>query len=87
LALWEIIFMLVILKIPVAYVGWVVWWAVKAEPELGEAGGTEGVNWTPWRRPSPTNSPARSRRGGPERSRERTRTRAERRQARTGGTT
>ena len=55
LALWEIIFVLVILKIPVAYVGWVVWWAIKAEPELGTEGGTEGVNWQPWRRPSATN--------------------------------
>ena len=52
--LWEIIFVLVILKIPIVYVGWVIWWAIKAEPELGAEGGTEGVNWKPWRRPSPT---------------------------------
>ena len=32
----EIVFVLVILKLPVAYVCWVIWWAVKAEPELGE---------------------------------------------------
>ncbi len=57
--------MLVILKIPVAYVGWIVWWAIKAEPEIGAEGGTEGVNWTPWRRPSPSGSPTRPRRGGP----------------------
>ena len=56
--LWEIIFMLVILKIPVVYVGWVIWWAIKAEPELGAEGGTEGVNWKPWRRPSPAPRPA-----------------------------
>jgi hypothetical protein len=61
LALWEIIFMLVILKIPVVYVGWVIWWAIKAEPELGTQGGTEGVNWKPWRRPSDS----RPRRSGP----------------------
>ena len=85
LAVWEIIFALVILKIPVAYVGWVIWWAVKAEPELGTEGGTEGVNWQPWRRPSPGNSPQRSRRGGTERSRERAASRADRSQTRTGG--
>ena len=27
--------MLVLLKIPVFYVGWVIWWAIKAVPELG----------------------------------------------------
>ena len=53
--------MVVIVKIPVAYVGWVVWWAVKAVPEVGTEGGTEGINWRPWDRPS--NS--RPRRGGP----------------------
>jgi hypothetical protein len=83
--LWEIIFVLVVLKIPIAYVGWVIWWAIKAEPEIGTEGGTDGVNWQPWRRPPPTASPDRSRRGGLERSRERARTRADRRQTRTGG--
>ena len=48
---WELVIVLVVLKIPVFYVGWVIWWAIKAEPELGTEGGTEGVNWTPWRRP------------------------------------
>jgi threonine/homoserine/homoserine lactone efflux protein len=30
--MWELIFFLVILKIPVAYLCWVVWWAIRAEP-------------------------------------------------------
>jgi hypothetical protein len=30
---WELIFMLVILKIPVVYLCVVVWWAIRAEPE------------------------------------------------------
>jgi hypothetical protein len=30
---WELIFLMVILKIPIAYLCWVVYWAVKAEPE------------------------------------------------------
>ena len=31
--LWELVFMLVVLKIPVVYLCAVVWWAIKAEPE------------------------------------------------------
>jgi len=36
---WELIFLMVILKSPSVYLCWVVWWAVKAEPkpEEGEA--------------------------------------------------
>jgi len=30
--MWEIIFMVLILKIPMVYVCWVIWWAIKAEP-------------------------------------------------------
>ena len=52
--------MLVVLKIPVFYVGWVVWWAIKAEPELGAEGGTEGVNWKPWRPPPPGDAARRA---------------------------
>jgi hypothetical protein len=29
---WEIVFMLVILKIPIVYLCAVIWWAIKAEP-------------------------------------------------------
>ena len=29
---WEIVFMLVILKIPIVYLCVVIWWAIKAEP-------------------------------------------------------
>jgi len=41
--------MRLILKIPIAYVGWVVWWAIKAEPEAGVEGGSEGISWRPRR--------------------------------------
>jgi len=71
--------MLVILKIPIAYLAWVVWWAVKAEPEVGSSEGDTagGVEWRPWRRPSgprpvrggPHGSPHRE--AGRERRRER----------------
>jgi hypothetical protein len=30
---WEAIFLLVVLKVPVVYLGWVVWWAIRAVPE------------------------------------------------------
>jgi len=84
LKLWfELLVVLVLLKIPVGYVGWVLWWAIKAEPELGTEGGTEGISWNPWRRPSPTASPSRSRRGPAARSRGSARD--VRRQARAGG--
>jgi hypothetical protein len=33
---WEFVFMMVILKIPIVYLGLVVYWAVKAEPEPPE---------------------------------------------------
>jgi hypothetical protein len=38
--IWELVFMLVILKIPVVYLCAVVWWAVKAEPRPLEGAGT-----------------------------------------------
>jgi hypothetical protein len=31
--IWELVFMLVILKIPIVYLCAVVWWAIKAEPQ------------------------------------------------------
>jgi hypothetical protein len=36
---WELVFMLVILKIPVVYLCAVVWWAIKAEPRPLEGAG------------------------------------------------
>jgi hypothetical protein len=85
LSLWEIVLTLVLLKIPVAYVCGVIWWAVKAEPEIGTQGGNEGVNWKPWRRPSPSGSPERPHRGGPKRTGGRVRSRGARRDHRAGG--
>ena len=37
--LWELVFMLVILKIPVVYLCAVVWWAIRAEPQPLEGAG------------------------------------------------
>lgn len=54
---WEIIFMLVILKIPVVYIAVVVWWAIKAEPEPGDLAGAPVLSDTP----SPGSTPRRRR--------------------------
>jgi len=60
--MWELIFMVLILKIPLVYVCWVVWWAIKAEPVIGSEGEpVHQMNWKPWRRPDRP----RPRRGGP----------------------
>jgi hypothetical protein len=74
--LWEILFLVVLLKIPVAYVASVVWWAIKAEPEAGVEGGTEGISWGPWRRRPP--KPGRPERGTPRGAPSRSRSRAAR---------
>jgi len=54
---WEAIFMLVVLKIPLIYLGTVVWWAVRAEPEIPGGGDEVGVlapvtpcGWVDWKR-------------------------------------
>lgn len=52
--------MMLILKIPIAYLAFVVWYAIKAEPEPGVDPHEYSV-WRPWRRPGGP----RPRRGGP----------------------
>jgi hypothetical protein len=51
---------MLILKIPIVYLGFVVWYAIKAEPEPGVDPGEYSL-WRPWRKPSGP----RPRRGGP----------------------
>jgi len=85
LTLWaELFVVLILLKIPCFYVFSVIWWAIKAEPELGAEGGTDGINWRPWRPPSASSSSpgGRSPRGASSRGRDRVGARAVRRQAR-----
>jgi hypothetical protein len=66
--LWELLFMMLVLKIPVVYLCAVVWYAIKAEPEPagGESASSEGDGgpspWKPWQY---RRSGARPRRGGP----------------------
>jgi hypothetical protein len=58
---WEFLFMMLALKIPIVYLGFVVWYAIKSEPEPGVDQEDYSI-WRPWRR-----RPAgpRPRRGGP----------------------
>jgi hypothetical protein len=56
---WGLVFLMLILKIPVVYLGVVVWYACK-EPEPG-AGPDDYSLWRPWRTPEGP----RPRRGGP----------------------
>jgi hypothetical protein len=60
-SVWEAVFMLVVLKIPLVYLGIVVWWAIRAEPVPGDGG--EPVRevvpltpcgWNEWRLRRPT---------------------------------
>jgi len=66
---WEAIFLLVILKIPVVYLGLVIWWAIRATPVPPEGLEPAPVPVHDPRSPGPSRwrgSPGpRSRRGGP----------------------
>jgi hypothetical protein len=44
---WEIVFMLLILKIPIVYLCVVVWWAIKAEPSPPDLAEVEVLSDTP----------------------------------------
>jgi len=56
-SVWEAVFMLLILKIPVVYLAAVVWWAIRAEPVVEGDGGDDGApvpltpcGWDEWKR-------------------------------------
>ncbi|MBD0291056.1 MAG: hypothetical protein ICV74_07360 [Thermoleophilia bacterium] len=64
--LWFVLWFMVILKIPILYLAWVIWWAVKDPPEAdtGAAGEELGENGGPgWRPHRPR--PRLGRRRGP----------------------
>jgi hypothetical protein len=42
-SVWEIVFLMVILKIPIVYLVWVIWWAIRAEPEPEEGAAITAV--------------------------------------------
>jgi hypothetical protein len=66
---WELIWLMVIMKIPILYLCWVVYWAIKSEPRpeqparvlADDEGGP--LSWNPHRRPrrpGPHGRPARN---------------------------
>jgi len=73
---WEFVFMIVILKIPIVYLCLVVWWAVRAEPNPLEGAPLPAVppGDRPWdgRRRTPDRPRRRGPHGGPARSYPRT---------------
>jgi hypothetical protein len=63
---WEAVFLLVILKIPIVYLGCVVYWAIKAEPRPNEGAALQPVSPEPDPRPGWRHRRAgRPLRGGP----------------------
>jgi hypothetical protein len=59
-SVWEAVFMLVVLKIPMIYLAVVVWWAVRAQPDAAAGGDEVGVlvpltscGWDAWKRSRP----------------------------------
>jgi hypothetical protein len=72
-SVWEIVFLMVILKIPIVYLCTVVWYAIKAEPRRGHGTAAAvrndpeepGPGWGPRRRPR--RLPPRRPHGGPSR--------------------
>ena len=74
MTVWEAIFMLLVLKIPVIYLSVVVWYAVRAVPEPGPAVGGDEVGvlapltpcgWDDWKRRRPRPYRLRPRPHGP----------------------
>ncbi len=41
--MWELIWLMVIMKIPILYLCWVVWWAIKADPGREEGAALPAV--------------------------------------------
>jgi hypothetical protein len=59
---WELIWLMVIMKIPILYLCWVVYWAIKSEPRHEEpvvaTGAADGPSG--WRRTGPHGRPTRT---------------------------
>ena len=71
---WELVFMMLVLKIPIVYLCLVVYWAVKAEPTPPEPARTRVAEpeppepHSPWTRTTRGRGPRRGPRRGPQRT-------------------
>jgi hypothetical protein len=64
--MWELIFLMFVMKIPIVYLCLVVWWAVRAVPEPFEPAPALVVSEPhPWTPPALRAGSRRPRRGGP----------------------
>jgi hypothetical protein len=62
---WPIIFLGIVLKIPVAFGLWLVWWAIKEEPRLDDVSDADEHGFRRWRRePTRPRGPRRGPHGG-----------------------
>jgi hypothetical protein len=59
---WELVFMLVLLKIPIVYLCMVVWWAIRAEPHDERPSVAARVTDTPLSPPDRSRAPRGGRR-------------------------
>lgn len=59
---WTFFFLMVVLKVPIAALFWIVWWAIKATPDLPEEQHDDGGAKRP-QPPHPRTPPRRPRRG------------------------
>ena len=71
-SVWEAIFMLGVLKIPMIYLGVVLWWALRAEPRVEDGGDEAPVltpltpcGWNDWKQSRPRARPRPLRPVGP----------------------
>ena len=73
---WEFVFLMLILKLPIVYLCWVVYWAIKAEPRPPEhavaPARLEPEPRAPWTRPVAMRPRRRGPRGSPTRGYRRT---------------
>jgi len=61
---WTFVYLMVVLKLPIIALLWIVWWAVRSEPESGEEGqGGDGGQRVKARRHPHKPFPRRPRRG------------------------
>lgn len=68
--MWELIWLMVIMKIPILYLCWVVYWAIKSEPRpeqpaalVAADDGSDPAPWHPSRRPRRSGPHGRPTRG------------------------